>query len=64
MGASGNLMGTNVRADGTTQVTYGGHPLYYYAGDKASGDTAGQDIDHFGVKWYVVGKDGKKVDTD
>jgi predicted lipoprotein with Yx(FWY)xxD motif len=64
MGASGNLTGTNVRADGTTQVTYGGHPLYYYAGDKASGDTAGQDIDQFGAKWYVVGKDGKKIDTD
>ena len=52
------------RADGTTQVTYGGHPLYYFVGDKAAGDLTGQDINQFGAKWYVVGKDGKKIDTD
>jgi predicted lipoprotein with Yx(FWY)xxD motif len=64
MGASGTLVGTAVRGDGTTQVTYGGNPLYYFVGDKASGDVTGQDIDQFGAKWYVVGKDGKKIDTD
>jgi predicted lipoprotein with Yx(FWY)xxD motif len=64
MGASGGLVGTTKRADGTTQVTYGGNPLYYFVGDKAAGDLTGQDIDQFGAKWYVVGKDGKKIDTD
>jgi predicted lipoprotein with Yx(FWY)xxD motif len=64
MGATGGLVGTTTRADGTTQVTYGGHPLYYFVGDKAAGDLAGQDINQFGAKWYVVGKDGKKIDTD
>jgi predicted lipoprotein with Yx(FWY)xxD motif len=64
MGASGGLVGTTKRVDGTTQVTYGGNPLYYFVGDKAAGDLTGQDIDQFGAKWYVVGKDGKKIDTD
>jgi predicted lipoprotein with Yx(FWY)xxD motif len=64
MGASGTLVGTTVRGDGSTQVTYGGNPLYYFVGDKAAGDLTGQGIDQFGAKWYVVGKDGKKIDTD
>jgi predicted lipoprotein with Yx(FWY)xxD motif len=64
MGATGGLVGTTTGADGTTQVTYGGHPLYYFVGDKAAGDLTGQDINQFGAKWYVVGKDGKKIDTD
>jgi predicted lipoprotein with Yx(FWY)xxD motif len=63
-GASGGLIGTTVRGDGTTQVTYGGHPLYYFVGDKAPGDVTGQDIDQFGAKWYVVDKTGKKIDND
>jgi predicted lipoprotein with Yx(FWY)xxD motif len=63
-GASGGLIGTTARADGSTQVTYGGHPLYYYVDDKAPGDATGQDIDQFGTKWYVVDKAGKKVDKD
>jgi predicted lipoprotein with Yx(FWY)xxD motif len=64
MGATANLVGTTARADGTTQVNYAGHPLYYYAGDKAPGDTTGQDIDQFGAKWYVLAKDGNKIDND
>ena len=64
MGATANLVGTTARADGTTQVNYAGHPLYYYVGDKAPGDTTGQDIDQFGAKWYVLAKDGNKIDND
>ena len=63
-GRPANLIGTTARADGTTQATYGGHPLYYYVGDKAPGDTTGQDIDQFGAKWYVLAKDGNKIDND
>ena len=63
-GASGGLIGTTARGDGSTQVTYGGHPLYHYVGDKAPGDVTGQDLDQFGAKWYVVDKAGKKVDKD
>lgn len=37
------------RDDGTTQVTYKGLPLYYFAGDKAAGDTNGSAIPNWGV---------------
>jgi predicted lipoprotein with Yx(FWY)xxD motif len=64
MGASASLIGTTARSDGGSQVTYAGHPLYYFVGDKASGDVTGEGINGFGAKWYVVGKDGKKIDND
>ena len=43
--------GTITRADGKKQTTYKGMPLYFFAGDKAPGDTAGQGIKDV---WYVV----------
>ena len=64
MGASASLIGTTARGDGGSQVTYAGHPLYYFVGDKASGDVTGEGINQFGAKWYVVGTDGKKIDND
>ena len=64
MGASASLIGSTARGDGGSQVTYAGHPLYYFVGDKAPGDVTGQGINQFGAKWYVVGKDGKKIDND
>lgn len=57
-------LGTTKRTDGTTEVTYHGHPLYYYAGDSNPGDITGQGLNQFGAKWYVVARDGNKVDTD
>lgn len=50
--------GSVSRADGTKQVSFHGHPLYYFAGDKAPGDTNGQGI---GGKWYVIGADGNPI---
>jgi predicted lipoprotein with Yx(FWY)xxD motif len=44
-------------------VTYSGHPLYYYVGDAEPGDDAGQGLDQFGAKWYVLGPDGAKIGT-
>lgn len=63
-GVQGGLIGASTRADGTTQVTYAGHPLYRYADDTAPGTTHGQGSSAFGAKWYVVAPSGKKIDTD
>jgi predicted lipoprotein with Yx(FWY)xxD motif len=45
-------LGTTTRTDGTKQVTYGGHPLYYYGGDTAPGQTKGQGV---GGVWFLIG---------
>jgi predicted lipoprotein with Yx(FWY)xxD motif len=63
-GANASMLGTTKRADGTTQVTYNGHPLYYYAGDTNAGDTNGQGSHGFGAGWYVITPKGKKIDDD
>jgi predicted lipoprotein with Yx(FWY)xxD motif len=62
--AKSSELGTTKRSDGTTQVTYGGHPLYTFAEDQAAGDTKGQGVDAFGAEWYVVAPSGKKIDSD
>lgn len=55
------LIGSTTRHDGTTQVTYNGHPLYYYFRDTRPGDTHGQDItDQFG-EWYLVNPRGDRA---
>jgi predicted lipoprotein with Yx(FWY)xxD motif len=53
-GAKASLLGTTKRSDGSTQVTYAGHPLYRYAGDAAPGQLNGQGSDAFGAQWWVV----------
>lgn len=47
-GVTGKL-GTLVRADGTTQVTYDGLPLYYWEGDTKAGDVTGDGVEGFSV---------------
>ena len=61
-GAMSSELGTIKRADGTTQVTYKGHPLYLFVKDKDDGDTYGQGIKGFGASWYAVAPSGNKVD--
>ena len=63
--ASGNaqspLLGTLARTDGTTQVTYKGWPLYYYAPDQAPGETKGQGVVSFGAAWWLIKPDGSAL---
>jgi predicted lipoprotein with Yx(FWY)xxD motif len=49
---------TVTAGDGTEQVTFYGHPLYYFAGDSAAGDVNGQGV---GDKWFVVDSEGNPV---
>jgi predicted lipoprotein with Yx(FWY)xxD motif len=60
-GLDAGKLGTTARTDGETEVTYNGHPLYYYAGDKQPGDTTGQGLNAFGALWYVLSPAGKEV---
>ncbi|MFF7632914.1 hypothetical protein ACFZB9_07150 [Kitasatospora sp. NPDC008050] len=62
-GVTASLVGTSMRADHTTQVTYKGHPLYTFADDAKAGDTNGQGSTAFGGKWYVVGPSGDAITT-
>jgi predicted lipoprotein with Yx(FWY)xxD motif len=57
-GVDNSQLGSTQRADGTAQATYAGHPLYYFSGDQADGDTNGQGI---GDVWFVVGPDGSAI---
>jgi predicted lipoprotein with Yx(FWY)xxD motif len=59
--AKASLLGIIKRADGTREVTYAGHPLYYYAGDSAPKQTNGQGSDSFGSPWWVVSPAGKAI---
>jgi predicted lipoprotein with Yx(FWY)xxD motif len=56
-----SLLGTTTRPDGSREVTYAGHPLYYFEGDSAPGQTAGQGSDGFGAPWWVVSPAGKAI---
>jgi predicted lipoprotein with Yx(FWY)xxD motif len=62
-GVSAGKLAVTKRSDGTTQVTYAGHPLYYYAGDAATGETNGQGLNAFGAKWYVMDSNGSAITT-
>lgn len=61
-GVNASRIGGTRRTDGSTQVTYGGHPLYYFVKDTKPFQTAGQDVTGFGAPWYVVAPSGKKID--
>jgi predicted lipoprotein with Yx(FWY)xxD motif len=60
-GAVASDLGTFTRSDGSKQVTYDGHPLYYFAGDSGPGMTAGQGLDGFGAKWWIVATSGSSI---
>jgi predicted lipoprotein with Yx(FWY)xxD motif len=64
-GLDASALGTITRDNGDKQVTYHGHPLYYYAADASSpGKTKGEDVDQFGSSWYLVDAGGKKIEPE
>jgi predicted lipoprotein with Yx(FWY)xxD motif len=56
-GVRGRLLGTSRRADGSTQVTYAGHPLYFYA-HEGTYEVLCHDVEEYGGTWLVVRPDG------
>jgi predicted lipoprotein with Yx(FWY)xxD motif len=59
-GLDASLIGTTQRDDGTSQVTYGGHPLYYYA-HEGPGQVLCQNVSEFGGLWLVVDSSGEAI---
>jgi predicted lipoprotein with Yx(FWY)xxD motif len=59
-GVKANLLDTTERDDGSTQVTYNGHPLYYYVNDPP-GQVLCHDVVEFGGLWLVVSPNGDAV---
>lgn len=60
--AQSSDLSTTTRPDGQRQVTYKGHPLYYFYKDKDAGDAYGQGLKAFGAEWYVLAPSGDKID--
>jgi predicted lipoprotein with Yx(FWY)xxD motif len=60
-GAMSSALGTTKRKDGSMQVTYEGHPLYTFSGDKAAGEATGQGFE--GI-WFVLDESGNAVEGE
>lgn len=54
------LLGTTERRDGSLQVTYNDHPLYFYA-DEAPGEVKCHNVATHGGLWWVVQPDGNRA---
>jgi len=60
-GVRASLLGTTKRKDGKLEVTYNGHPLYYFVSDTKPGQTTGQGVNQFGGPWWVLSPAGKEI---
>ena len=60
-GVRASLLGTTKRKDGKLEVTYNGHPLYYFVTDRKPGQTTGQGVNQFGGPWWVLSATGKEI---
>ncbi|HEY2437811.1 MAG TPA: hypothetical protein VGH93_11565 [Solirubrobacteraceae bacterium] len=60
-GAAAARIGTATAAGGATQISYNGHPLYYYVGDHKPGQTGGQGLNEFGGRWYALSALGAAI---
>jgi hypothetical protein len=55
------MLATSMQQGGADQVTYAGHPLYYFKGDTSPGATTGQGITNFGGRWWLVAPSGTPI---
>jgi predicted lipoprotein with Yx(FWY)xxD motif len=60
-GVAATALGSIGRTGGPRQLTYAGHPLYYFDGDHKAGQTNGQAVDEFGAKWFALTPGGHPV---
>jgi predicted lipoprotein with Yx(FWY)xxD motif len=60
-GLDRSKLGATTRRGGARQVTYAGHPLYYYVGDRRPGQILCQNVVEFGGTWLVVSPAGRAV---
>jgi predicted lipoprotein with Yx(FWY)xxD motif len=56
-GATG-AFATIKRSDGSTQLTFHGHPLYTFVGDKSPGQAGGNGVNAFGGLWHEAPASG------
>ena len=61
-GAHKAMLGITRRQDRRRQVTYAGHPLYTFVGDKIPGQTSGEGLTNFGAEWYALAASGNTVE--
>jgi predicted lipoprotein with Yx(FWY)xxD motif len=61
-GVRASLLGVTRRADGRRQVTYAGHPLYTFIGDRKAGQTAGEGLNNFGATWDAIAPNGRSIE--
>lgn len=57
-GIDATKLGVSARTDGTTMVTFNGHPLYYFIKDSNAGDVVGQG---YNSVWYVLDANGNAI---
>ncbi len=62
MGVHRSMLGVAKRQDGRRQVTYAGHPLYRFVGDKTAGQTTGEGLTNFGAEWYALAATGRTIE--
>jgi predicted lipoprotein with Yx(FWY)xxD motif len=62
-GVRASLLGLATRTDGKRQVTYAGHPLYRFIGDKEAGQTTGEGLTDFGAAWDAIAASGRAVES-
>jgi predicted lipoprotein with Yx(FWY)xxD motif len=60
-GTDPGRVGSTKRKNGKRQVTYNGHPLYFYIADRKAGQITCQNVVEFGGTWLLVAPNGSAI---